>query len=334
MAIAFGVIGVGHLGRIHARLAAGVQELDLQGVFDTDQDVCREIAGQCGTKACASLEELLDRVEAVSVVVPTVNHFEVAQKAFEAGCHVFLEKPITATIAEAEQLVQSARDLGLKLQVGHVERFNPALLAMQGHDVRPMFIESHRLSRFNPRGTDVSVVLDLMIHDLDIILSLVQSPVVSVDACGVGVVSAAEDIANARIGFENGAVANVTASRISMMNMRKMRMFQPNKYISLDFLQKKAEIFSLAHPSAGEIGAGVPVTSIGSGEDRKSVFYDCPQVPEVNALEMELREFALAVIHGKETPVTGVQGMQALRLAATILEQVIAKMPDAVPGMD
>ncbi|NCC25887.1 MAG: Gfo/Idh/MocA family oxidoreductase [Deltaproteobacteria bacterium] len=320
MGIPFGVVGVGHLGKFHARLAAGIPELDFQGVYDVDRTCCLEVAETTGVTACSSLDDLLQRVDAVSIVVPTVMHHEVARAALEAGCHVFLEKPITATVAEAEDLIQLAEARGLKLQVGHIERFNPALLALEGHDIRPMFIESHRLSPFNPRGTDVSVVLDLMIHDLDIILNLVGSPVASVDSCGVAVVSEVEDIANVRISFENGAVANVTSSRISMKAMRRMRLFQPNKYLILDFLEKKAEIFTLPEP--GGKGPGLPVATLGTGDRSRPVYYDRPQSPEVNALEMELREFARAVSAGENTKVTGREGLRALELATTILRQM------------
>lgn len=316
---AFGVIGVGYLGRIHARLAAGLPEIELAGVFDKNQEQCQEIAQVCQTTACSNLEELLAAVDGVSIVVPTLHHYEVAKTALEAGCHVFLEKPMTSTVAEAQKLLELAGQKGLTIQVGHIERFNPALLALREYEITPAFIESHRLSQFNPRGTDVSVLLDLMIHDLDIILTLVKSPVASIDACGVQVVSPDEDICNVRLVFENGTVANITASRISLHDMRRMRIFQPNMYIGLDFLKKKAEIYSLAENNAGQ---GVPLAAIGTGSASKTIYYNQPQPLEVNALETELKEFVRAARTGEVPRVSGEDGLRVLELAADILEKM------------
>ncbi len=323
--LAFGVLGVGYLGRIHARLAAGLPEINLVGVFDKNQDVCQEIAQICQTTACRSQEELLAQVDAVSIVVPTLHHYEVARAALEAGCHVFLEKPMTSTVSEAQQLLELAGQKGLAIQVGHIERFNPALLALKEYEIAPVFIESHRLSQFNPRGTDVSVLLDLMIHDLDIILTLVKSPVSSIDACGVQVVSPDEDICNVRLVFENGAVANITASRISLHDMRRMRIFQPNMYIGLDFLKKKAEIYSLSENNEGQ---GVPLAAIGTGSASKTIYYNQPQPLEVNALEIELKEFARSIRTGTPPRVSGEDGLRVLELAADILEQMRSRYPN------
>jgi predicted dehydrogenase len=267
------------------------------------------------------MEELLDRVDAVSIVVPTVHHFEVAKKALDHDCHIFLEKPITATVDEARQIVEMAKKAGKKLQVGHIERFNPAVLALKEYTFEPMFIESHRLSPFNPRGTDVSVILDLMIHDLDIILSLVNRPLVAIDASGVAVVSDSEDIANVRLTFDNGAVANITTSRISVKAMRKMRIFQKNMYISIDFLQKQSEIFQLAGEEDSR-GKGLPVATLGEGERARQVLYERPEVPEVNSMEFELDQFANAIDKGEHTPVTGEDGLRALDVASTILRKI------------
>lgn len=230
--INLGIIGVGHLGTFHARLAAEIDLIRLTGVYDIDQEQAARVGAQCATVAYANLDDLLCRVDAVSIVVPTSEHFNVAMKALDHDCHIFIEKPITSTVAEAEQIIDKARSKNKKIQVGHIERFNPAMLALKGHTLEPLFIEAHRLSQFNPRGCDVSVVLDLMIHDLDLILYLVNSRVVQADACGVAVVSTTEDIANVRLTFESGCVANLTSSRISLAPMRKMRLFQKNQYIA------------------------------------------------------------------------------------------------------
>ena len=320
-ALAYGIIGVGHLGAIHAKVANQMASLDLVGVFDTDPARARMVAEQVGVSCFDTMEELLDRADAVSIVVPTVHHFEVATKALEHGCHIFLEKPITATVDEARKIVDLAREAGKKLQVGHIERFNPAVLALEDYTFEPMFIESHRLSPFNPRGTDVSVILDLMIHDLDIILALVNRPLKAIDASGVAVVSDSEDIANVRLTFDNGAVANITTSRISVKAMRKMRIFQKNMYISIDFLQKQSEIFQLSGEGMSA-GKGLPVATIGEGERKRQVLYERPQVPEVNSMEVELDKFAQAIEQGEHTPVTGEDGLRALDVAATILRKI------------
>ena len=320
-ALAYGIIGVGHLGAIHAKVAHQMASLDLVGVYDTDTSRGEMVAAQIGVPCFETMEELLDKVDAVSIVVPTVYHFEVAQKALEHGCHIFLEKPITATVDEARRIVNLAKKAGKKLQVGHIERFNPAVLALKEYSFEPMFIESHRLSPFNPRGTDVSVILDLMIHDLDIILALVDRPLASIDASGVAVVSDTEDIANVRLTFDNGAVANITTSRISVKAMRKMRIFQKNMYISIDFLQKQSEIFQLAGGDTPG-GKGLPVATIGEGDRARQVLYERPEVPEVNSMELELDKFAQAISKGEHTPVTGEDGLRALDVAATILQKI------------
>src|ERR1051326_2729340 len=230
-----GIVGVGHLGALHAKMFSQIPTAELVGVVDADSARAGLVAGEVRTRAFPTYQELLKNVQAVSIVTPTSTHFELARMAIDAGIHVFVEKPITTTTEQAETLVNLSRSRNVTVQVGHIERFNPALLALEKYKINPMFVESHRLAQFNPRGTDVAVVLDLMIHDIDIILSLVRSPVERIEANGVAVVSNSIDIANARLQFANGCVANVTASRISQKKMRKMRLFQRDAYISVDF---------------------------------------------------------------------------------------------------
>jgi len=318
-----GIVGVGHLGAIHAKLASEIENIELVGVFDLDQSRCQEVARCYGCRAYASLDSLLQAVEAVSIVVPTEAHFQTAAQALEAGCHAFIEKPITAQVHEGKRLVDLAAERGRILQIGHIERFNPAYLALAGIELSPMFIESHRLSTFNPRGTDVSVILDLMIHDIDIILSLIPATVRSIHACGVNVVSEAEDIANVRLSFDNGAVANLTASRISAKDMRKMRLFQKNTYLSIDFLAKKSEIISLTEGQQPDLPQDAcNLGTIGTGDKERSVVLRSPTAPEVNPLQLELQAFAEAAVTGTEPIVTGQDGLRALEIAAIILDQI------------
>ena len=318
-----GVIGVGHLGAFHAKLAAQIENLELVGVYDLDARRCREVAGTHGVKPFDSLEELLDVVQAVSVVVPTEAHFQTAWRALEKGCHVFIEKPITSNASEGRRLVDLASSKSRIIQVGHIERFNPAYLALSGFGLSPMFIESHRLSTFNPRGNDVSVILDLMIHDIDIILALIPAEVQSIQACGVEVVSESEDIANVRLSFANGAVANLTASRISAKDMRKMRLFQKNTYLSIDFLAKRSEIISLSDSDQPNLSADAfSLGTIGTGDKQRSVIFQSPSVPEVNPLQHELQSFAEAVVSGHEPLVSGEDGLRALEIAEIIMQQI------------
>ena len=237
-----GVLGAGHLGKIHLKLLQESKYYELLGFYDPSEENSKKVSTEFGYKAFDSIEDLVEAVDVVDIVTPTLSHFECAKMAIEKGCHIFIEKPITNTVLEAEAIRTLASQKHILGQVGHVERFNPAFTAVKDMIGSPMFIECHRLAEFNPRGTDVPVVLDLMIHDIDIILSVVKSPVKNVHASGVSVISDTPDIANARIEFENGCVANLTASRISMKNMRKSRFFQKDAYISVDFLEKKSEV--------------------------------------------------------------------------------------------
>lgn len=320
--VRIGVIGVGHLGTLHARMLSDMPGVTLAGVYDLDGGKAEKTAAQFGTTACPTVDDLLGRVEAVTIATNTLSHCEVATRALEGGKHVFLEKPITQTIAEADALCRIAKEKNLLIQVGHIERFNSAILALEKYQIAPMFVESHRLAQFNPRGTDVAVVLDLMIHDIDLILSFVKSPVRGVEANGVAVVSESVDIANARIQFENGCVANVTASRISQRKMRKMRLFQNSGYISIDFSEGTAEVFRLLREDEPDARGTMMLGEIGSGTLKRKIVYEQPEVKEVNALHHELSLFAACVATGTTPVVSGEDGKRALVVASAIMEKI------------
>ena len=322
--VRIGVAGTGHLGNLHTKMLAQISNVDLVGVFDADASKAQKVASEHGTKAYASLEEMLRDVQAVSIATTTTTHYNVAYRALERGLHTFIEKPITETIDQAKKLVALAEKKNASIQVGHIERFNPAILALEKYKIRPLFIESHRLAQFNPRGSDVAVVLDLMIHDIDLILSLVKSRVVRVDANGVSVVSGSEDIANARLQFENGCVANVTASRISQNTMRKMRLFQNDAYISIDFSQGFSEVFRLVDEGDPNVKPTMMLGKIDQGSRKRIIVYERPEVKEVNALKYELELFAKSIQDGTEPPVTGRDGLQALEVAQEILKMIAA----------
>jgi predicted dehydrogenase len=317
-----GVIGTGHLGKLHIRMFKQIESCELIGIHDASKPQAENAAREYDVKIFESMGELLDNVQAVSIAAVTSAHYEIALECLKRGIHVFIEKPITAKIEEAEELVLAAEEKKLVLQVGHVERFNPALLSLEQHIMEPLFIQSDRLAQFNPRGTDVAVVLDLMIHDIDIILSLVKSDVVKVDANGVPVVSDSIDIANARIQFENGAVANVTASRISQKKMRKMRIFQKDSYIGLDFTAGISEIYRLAPPEEELSSAFLSYGEIGVGEKKKKIIYEQPEIKEVNALLYEIQLFTEAVLMNKKPVVSGEDGLKALKVASKIIEEI------------
>ncbi len=317
-----GVIGIGHLGSLHAKMYAGIESAQLVGLFDVDSARASERAREYNCNAFGSVEELLDAVDAISVTTPTTLHHKIACEAIKRGKHVFIEKPITTTIEQARELIELSRKHNVKIQVGHIERFNPALLALEKYNLQPMFIESHRLAQFNPRGTDVAVVLDLMIHDIDIILSFVKSPVKSIQANGIAVVSDSADIANARIQFENGCVANVTASRISQKKMRKMRMFQRDAYISVDFSDGVAEVFRLVDEGDESAKHTMMLGAITQGKVQRKIVYEQPEIKEVNALKYELELFVNAVQQNTTPMVTGEDGLLALEVAQQIIEEI------------
>jgi len=313
-----GVLGAGHLGRIHLKLLNQSEKYELVGFYDANSGNAEKISAEFGYKKFDTIEELIAAVDVVDVVTPTLSHFEVAKKTITAGKHLFIEKPITNTFAEAKELIALAREHKVKGQVGHVERFNPAFRAVASRIENPMFIEAHRLAEFNPRGTDVPVVLDLMIHDIDAVLSVVKSKVKNINASGVSVISDTPDIANARIEFENGCVANLTASRISMKNMRKSRFFQRDAYISVDFLEKKCEVVKMKDaPEKEDDYAMILQNAEGI---KKQIYFDNPDVSPNNAILDELETFADAINNNTTPIVTLEQGAEALRVANGVIE--------------
>jgi predicted dehydrogenase len=316
-----GVIGVGHLGKLHTKMFLSIKNCEFVGIYDINETNAQATENEFKVKAFENVETLLDSVDAVSIAVTTSAHYEVAKKCIERGIHVFIEKPISSTIVEAEELVKLASDKKLTLQVGHIERFNPALVSLEKYIVNPLFIQGDRLSQFNPRGTDVAVVLDLMIHDIDVILSLIKSEVKRIDANGVPVVSDNVDIANARIQFENGAVANVTASRISQKKMRKMRIWQRDNYIALDFVTGSSEMYRLL-PLDEKVYSGISFGEIGVGEKKKRLLYEQPEVKEINALKYELELFVKSATEGSRPVVSGEDGLRALKVANEIIKKI------------
>lgn len=315
-----GVIGVGHLGSIHARLLAEI-DADLVGIYDLDEDRSELVANELGIKAFPSSVDLLSEVDAAIIAASTKAHHDLALQAAESGVNLFIEKPLADTPSKAREILARCAQAGLKLAVGHIERFNRAVRALEGITIEPRFIEAHRLAAFTLRGADVAVIHDLMIHDIDLILHWVKSPVKRLDASGVAVISDTPDIANARIAFENGCVANVTASRISRHKMRKMRLFQEDAYLSLDFSEGTAEVYRLAAP--GEEGSlATELGQIEKGSQPRKILYQRPEAPEANALKLELEGFIKAVLEDLPVPVPGEDAVQALELAQEILLQI------------
>lgn len=317
-----GLVGVGHLGTFHLKLLNEIKTANLVGFYEIDLEKARKISDEYNVKAYESLESLLNDVEAISIVTPTNLHYNVAKIALEKGKHVFIEKPFTETIPQAKELISISEKNNLKIQIGHIERFNPAILSLESYNLQPLFIESHRLDQFKPRGVDVAVVLDLMIHDIDLILSLVKSQVDRVEANGVAIISDSVDIANARITFKSGVVANVTASRISQKKMRKMRIFQKDAYISIDFQQGFSEVFRLADENEKSNDLAVNLGQIEKGKVKRNIVYEQPEIKEVNALKYELELFIDSVITDKPPVVSALDGLHALEVAEMILDQI------------
>jgi predicted dehydrogenase len=313
-----GVLGVGHLGKFHLNNWKEIKGVELAGFYDPNDLIASEVAEKYQLQRFLNEEELMDNCDAVDIVAPTNFHFSLCEKAIRKSKHVFVEKPLANTMNEAKELVNLVKESNIKLQVGHVERFNPAYLSIQNMQVAPMFIEVHRLAQFNPRGTEVSVILDLMIHDIDIILSLVKSEVKSISANGVAVMTETPDIASVRIEFDNGCVANLTSSRISMKKMRKMRLFQKDAYIGMDFLNKKTEVIKLKTADDADAFS----FDIETVNGRKTITMQNPQIPEVNAIKMELEKFRDSIINNTAPIVSEVDGFRAMDVAHQILQKI------------
>ncbi|HMK20590.1 MAG TPA: Gfo/Idh/MocA family oxidoreductase [Chitinophagaceae bacterium] len=315
-----GVFGVGHLGKFHLNNWKEIAGCELVGFYDPDEKNAEEVIAKYGLKRFNDPGELLTEIDAADIVAPTDHHFSLCEAAIRKGKHVFVEKPLAQTMDEAHALVKLVRESNVKLQVGHVERFNPAFLAVKDLKLNPMFIEVHRLAQFNPRGTEVSVILDLMIHDIDIILSIVKSDVKYISASGVGVMTETPDIANVRIEFNNGCVANLTSSRISMKKMRKIRIFQKDAYIGIDFLNKKSEIIKLKDEETDD--TNVFTFDIDTLNGKKSIAISNPQVPDINAIKKELEEFKNAIEKNTRTIVSEIDGLMAMDVAHQILQKI------------
>ena len=313
-----GVLGAGHLGKIHLRLLNQSSKYELVGFYDPSKENAEKVSAEFGYKSFNTISDLIAAVDVVDIVTPTLSHYHCAVDAIKAGKHIFLEKPISNTVEEAEHIIQLAKEYNIKGQVGHVERFNPAFKAVKDKIHNPMFIETHRLAEFNPRGTDVPVVLDLMIHDIDAILSVVKSPVKNIHATGTAVISDSPDIANARIEFENGCVANVTSSRISMKNMRKARFFQKDAYISVDYLDKICEVVKMK--DAPEVPGDFDLILQNAEGVKKQIYFDNPSVESNNAILDELETFADAINNNTTPIVTLEDGTEALRIAYRIID--------------
>lgn len=313
-----GVLGAGHLGKIHLRLLQKSEKYELVGFYDPNQENADKISKEFGYKHFSTIATLIHAVDVIDIVTPTLSHYKCAKVAIKSGKHVFIEKPISNTIEEADEIIALAKEYNVKGQVGHVERFNPAFIATKGMIENPMFIETHRLAEFNPRGTDVPVVLDLMIHDIDVILSVVKSKVKNISASGVSVISDTPDIANARIEFENGCVANLTASRISMKNMRKTRFFQKDAYISVDFLEKRCEVVKMK--DAPEVPGDFDMILQNAEGVKKQIYFSNPDVEQNNAILDELETFADAITNNTTPVVTLEQAADALKVAYQIID--------------
>src|SRR6187401_264244 len=313
-----GVLGVGHLGKFHLNNWKEIPGCELIGFYDPDEKNAEEVIAKYGLKRFNDPGDLLTEIDAADIVAPTDHHFHLCEKAIKKGKHVFVEKPLAQTMEEAQALVKLVKESNVKLQVGHVERFNPAFLAVKDLKLNPMFIEVHRLAQFNPRGTEVSVILDLMIHDIDIILSIVKSDVKFISASGVGVMTETPDIANVRIEFNNGCVANLTSSRISMKKMRKIRVFQKDAYIGIDFLEKKTEVIKLKQPQDENVFA----FDIETPNGVKTIAIANPAIPEVNAIKKELEEFVSAISNDTQPIVNEIDGYRAMEVAHQILQKI------------
>jgi predicted dehydrogenase len=319
--IKIGILGVGYLGKIHITLLKEIQQFNLVGFYDSDPDIAALVEKEFNIKRFLNIDDLISEVDAIDIVTPTIKHYACASMAIKKSKHLFIEKPVTNTLEEAKSLISLSKEANVKVQVGHVERFNPAFVAARDYCSNPMFIETHRLAQFNPRGIDVSVVLDLMIHDIDIILSVVKSNIKRISASGVAVISDSPDIANARIEFDNGCVANLTASRISMKNMRKSRFFQKDAYISVDFLDKKVDVIRL-NTVEGPPDPLAVLIELGKDKGVKQIYFENPSVTPHNAIKVELESFANAINKNTNPLVSLDDGFKALSVAYKIIEKM------------
>ncbi|MEP7146270.1 MAG: Gfo/Idh/MocA family oxidoreductase [bacterium] len=320
-----GLFGLGHLGKIHLKVLKEIcterSDIEIAGVYDTDAEKNKTISEDNNFAFNSNADDLIKKINTGIIVTPTSTHFEIAGKCIAHDINTFIEKPVTDTTEQANELVKLSKNKNIKIQIGHIERFNAAILALDNYAIAPMFIETHRLAQFNPRGTDVSVIQDLMIHDIDIILNLVKSKVKSIDANGVAIITDKIDIANARIKFENGCVANITASRISQNKMRKMRLFQKSAYISIDFLQNTSEVFRMSDGKSEDVNS-IALTEFVQGENKVKIYYERPQVKEVNSLKYELNKFFDSIKNDIEPVVTLEDGLQALEVANAIVKEI------------
>ena len=317
-----GVLGAGHLGKIHIKCIKEIANFELVGFYDPDEKNSNEVEKELQVKKFNSIDGLINQVDVIDIVTPTISHYDCAVSSLKKFKHVFIEKPVVTTPAEAHALIELTAESGVKVQVGHVERFNPAFSAAEPMIKHPMFIETHRLAQFNPRGTDVPVVLDLMIHDIDIVLSVVKSTIKKINASGVSVVSDTPDIANARIEFDNGCVANLTASRISMKNMRKSRFFQRDAYISVDFLEKKSEIVRIKNVKGKVENPLAIIIDLGKDKGSKQIFFEKPEIKEINAIKTELQCFYNSIVNNTKPVVTINDGYHALEVAYKIIDKL------------
>ncbi len=315
-----GIFGVGHLGKFHIANWQKIKAVEIIGFYDPNDAAAAAVEQQFGIKRFLQADQLLEACDAADIVAPTNHHFSLCEAAIRKSKHVFVEKPLADTMEQAHKIVKLAREANVKIQVGHVERFNPAYLALKGHELNPMFIEVHRLAQFNPRGTEVSVILDLMIHDIDIILNIVKSDVRSISASGVAVMTDTPDIANVRIEFNNGCVANLTSSRMSMKKMRKMRLFQKDAYIGIDFLEKKTEIIKLKNDE--DNGKDAFVFDIETPMGKKEIAVSNLSMPEANAIQLELEAFAHSILNDLPTAVSEVDGLIAMDVAHQVLNKI------------
>jgi len=321
-----GVVGVGHLGQHHARKFQTIENCQMVGIYDAKPERAAEISEKLGVKSFASYDELLDAVDAIDIAATTTYHYALAKPALLKGKHIFLEKPITSELSQAQELMELAKAQNLKIQVGHIERFNPVILAVEEQIKDPMFIESHRLSTFHHRGTDVPVVLDLMIHDIDLILDFVKSPIKQIHASGIGILTPSIDIANARLEFQNGAIANVTSSRVSLKQERKIRFFQKDAYFSMDFVAKQVTIVRKS-PNIltllPRIMAGDP--SLKAEELVDTQLLTVADSPK-DALQMELESFVDSILQDKKPVVDGEAGSRALSVALEIISIINSQL--------